>query len=397
MSVRLKRLLYMSEHPPSSVGGQPLIVNKLLRDYDMERLDVLCDKRFHRADPLVRGTFLPCRHTVVPNAEGATNLRPRRVFAPLGENVNLLRVGPIMRAAQHIVSTHGIDAILTVPWRCEFALAAYRLSVATGLPLYVFETHDWGAMNARFMAGRLVRRNQTQLLRHATKLWVTSPAMAERYRECFGVEGEFLFHYLDAEPYARASAARERLSEPGILRLMYTGAINDMFFDTMLQICRQIHAGLDIDRRGVELDVYGSALPAAFRGPHVHYRGLVASDAIPAVLAAADVTLIAVTFDPGSDLVDLVRTSLYTKTVDYLAANRPVLIVSPSYAAEVRYFGDVATVVDEPDADRIVSALAALARDDEAVARQCERGLEFVRAHHSLARRDEVFLRHFAA
>jgi glycosyltransferase involved in cell wall biosynthesis len=397
VSMELKRLLYMSEHPPSCAGGQPLIVNKLLCDYDMQRLDVLCDARLHRAEPLVRNSFLRCRHTIVRNAEGHTSLRPRRFFGPIGDNLNLLRVGTIIRVAQRIIGARGIEAIFTVPWRCDFALAAYRVSLETGLPLYVFETDDWHAMNSRPFTGQIIRRNQARMLRHATKFWVTSPPMADRYRERFGVNGEFLFHYLDVESYVRASAARERLSDPGVLKLVYTGAINTMFWDTMLAICRQINDGLEVDGRRVVLDIYGGGLPVVFRGPNVHYRGLVASDDIPAVLAAADVSLIAVTFDPDPDLVALVRTSLYTKTVDYLAADRPVLIVSPRYAAEVSYFGAVATVLDEPDPEQIASALKALARNDDEVRQQCDRALAFVRTHHSLEQRERVFLGHFHA
>lgn len=394
--MELKRLLYMSELPPSCAGGQPLIVNKLLSDYDMDRLDVLCDARFHHVEPLVRDSFLRCRHTIIRNAEGRTSLRPQRVFGLLADNVNLLRIGTIARTARRIAAERGVEAILTVPWRCDFALAAYRASVATGLPLYVFETDDWYAMNSRPLVGQVVRRNQARLLRHATKLWVTSPRMAERYDEEFGVDSEFLFHYIDVAPYVRASAERPRLSDPGVLRLVYTGAVNTMFWDTMRHLCTLINAGLEVEGRRVQLDVYGGGLPEVFRGPHVHYRGMVTSDAIPAALAEADVTLIAVTFDPKPDLVALVRTSLYTKTVDYLAAGRPVLIVSPRYSAEVAYFGDVVTVVDDLDSAQISRALAALAREDDAVEEQCERGVEFVRTYHSLARRDAVFLSQFA-
>jgi glycosyltransferase involved in cell wall biosynthesis len=393
--MEFKRLLYMSELPPSTAGGQPLIVTKLLRDYDMDRLDILCDARQHRVEPLVSDTFLPCRHTTIRNAERHTALRPRRAFGLLGDNLNLLRIGTIVRAAKRIIAARKVEAMFTVPWRCDFALAAYRTSLDTGLPLYVFETDDWYAMNRRPFTGQVVKRYQGPLLRRATKLWVTSPSMADRYREQFGVDGEFLFHYVDVMPYVTASAERERLSDPGVLRLAYTGAINTMFWDTMLLICRQINDGLEVEGRRVELDVYGGGLPEVFRGPQVHYRGLVASDDIPAVLAAADVVLIAVTFDRDPDLVALVGTSLYTKTVDYLASGRPVLIVSPPYAAEVSYFGEVATVVDTPDTEQIADALGLLACDAGAVRAQCERGLDFVRANHSLERRERVFLRHF--
>jgi glycosyltransferase involved in cell wall biosynthesis len=170
-----------------------------------------------------------------------------------------------------------------------------------------------------------------------------------------------------------------------------------MFFDTMRRLCALLNEGVDIDGRRVELDIYSGSCPEEFRGDRVHYRGFVASDEIPVILASADVTLIAVSFSPDPGIVELVRTSVYTKTIDYLAAGRPVLIVAPPYAAEVAYFGDLATVVDSLDRRRITEAIAALARDDDAVGAQCRSGVEFVRNHHSHATMASVFLRHFTS
>ena len=395
VSLEFKRVLYMSEHPPSDAGGAPLIVHKLLRNYDMQRLEVLCDARQHGIARSSRQSLLPCRHVVIRNAEGRTELRPRRVFNRLGDMANVLRVGPIVRAGERIVSRRNVEIVFTVPWRCEFALAAYRLSQDTGLPLYVFETDDWEAMNPHSGAGSLVRRHHGDLLRHARRLWLISPAMVESYRDRFGVEGSFLHHYVDTEVYARAARRRERLSDSGTLRIVYTGAINSMFFDTMRRVCALINRGIETDGRRVVLDIYSGGCPHEFLGDHVHYRGFVPSDEIPEILAGADVTLIALTFSADPSVVDLVRTSIYTKTIDYLAAGRPVLIVAPPYAAEVDYFRDVATIVDTPEPDRITEAIARLARDDRATEDRRRRGLEFVRAHHSLATQASGFLRHF--
>lgn len=397
MSLEFKRVVYMCEHPPSDAGGAPLIVHKLLREYDMQRLEVLCDSRQHEVARSLQQSLLPCRHTVIRNAEGRTELRPRRVFNALGDTVNALRVGPIVRAAERIVSRRDIKIIFTVPWRCEFALAAYRLSLTTGLPLYVFETDDWEAMNPQSWPGSVVRRHHGDMLRHASRLWLISPAMVKRYRDRFGVEGRFLHHYVDTEVYARAARRRERLSDAGTLRIVYTGAINSMFFDTMRRLCALINHGIETSGRRVVLDIYGGGCPQEFRGDHVQYRGFVPSDEIPEILAGADVTLIAVTFSADPSVVDLVRTSIYTKTIDYLATGRPVLIVAPPYAAEVDYFRDVATIVNTPEPDRITEAIARLARDDRAIRDQRRRGLEFVQAHHSLATMASGFLRHFGS
>jgi glycosyltransferase involved in cell wall biosynthesis len=168
-----------------------------------------------------------------------------------------------------------------------------------------------------------------------------------------------------------------------------------MFFDTMRELCALINRGIETGGRRVVLDIYSGGCPQEFRGDHVHYKGFVPSDQIPEILAGADVALIAVAFSTDRSVIDLVRTSIYTKTIDYLATGRPVLIVAPPYAAEVDYFRDIATIVDTPDPDRITEAIARLARDDRAIRDQGRRGLEFVQAHHSLATLASAFLRDF--
>jgi glycosyltransferase involved in cell wall biosynthesis len=385
---RFQRLLYMSELPPSTMAGAPVIARRLLSEYDLDRLEVLCCERQHDVpDPVVRASYLDCEHTVVGNAQ-RWELRPRRYFGPFWESLNLARVPRIRSLARRIVRERRIEAILTVPWRADFALAAYLVSRETGLPLYVFEMDDWESMNARWLPRLVTRRYHGRVLRHAEKVWLISPPMIDRYRERFGVEGHFLHHHVDLEPYLRASAAREPFADPSRLRIVYTGSVNRMFADTMVSVCGAINAGLRVDGRRVELSLYGASCPPELLGPHVTFEGLVPSDRIPEVLAAADVLLVAVTFSQEQDLLDLVKTSVFTKTVEYLAANRPVLIVSPRYAAQVDYFGSVATVVDSPEPASLARALAQLAGDAEGRRRRSSSGLELIRAHHSA---DAVF------
>jgi glycosyltransferase involved in cell wall biosynthesis len=378
-----QRLLYMSELPPSTMAGAPVIARRLLSEYDLDRLEVLCcERQYAVPDPVVRGSYLDCQHTAVKNAQ-RWELRPRRYFGPFWETLNLARVPRIRSLARRIVRERGIEAILTVPWRADFALAAYLVSRETGLPLYVFEMDDWESMNSRWLPRRVTRRYHGPLLRHAEKVWLISPPMIDRYRERFGIEGHFLHHHVDVEPYLEASSAREPFADPSSLRIVYTGSVNRMFGDTMHAVCGAINAGLEVDGRRVELLLYGASCPPELLGPHVTFEGLVPAERMPGVLAEADILLVAVTFSQEQDLLDLVKTSIFTKTVEYLAANRPVLIVSPRYAAQVDYFGSVATVVDSPEPASLARALAQLAGDVEGRRRRSSRGLELVLTRHS--------------
>jgi hypothetical protein len=99
------------------------------------------------------------------------------------------------------------------------------------------------------------------------------------------------------------------------------------------------------------------------------------------------------TRDPG--IKALVETSLLTKTVDYLASGRPVLIVSPSYSAEVDCFKDVSLVVDELDENKLVAAIRRLADDALYTAELREKGLAMVESQHSMQALYDNFLWHF--
>lgn len=389
-----RSLLYMCEYAPSTLAGAPVIAKQLLRNYDPTRLHVLtCAHERDASSDLVRQSYLPCDHTFVPNVVTA-DLRPRRVFIPLKWSANCLRIPRILREARRIVEAKDVEAIFTIPWRTEFALAAYKLHLETGLPLYVFVTDDWEAMNPHLVPGYLTRRYNLPLLEAAEQLWVTSPNMQRIYEERFGVDSDFLFHFVDLETYQNATAAAEPHRDPSTLDLVYTGSINYMFYDTMKAVCDRLNRGLEVDGRRVTLTIYGPGCPPEFKGPGVTYEGLVDLSEIPGILGAADATFVGVTFSQKPELKELVQTSLYTKTIDYLASGRPVLVISPPYSGEVDYFGDVTTVVDSLDETALVDALRRMADPDYAATMR-EKGLDLVRSRHSMQSIDPLFLDHF--
>jgi hypothetical protein len=177
--------------------------------------------------------------------------------------------------------------------------------------------------------------------------------------------------------------------------MVYTGSINRMFFDTLKILCDAVNRGWDIGGRPVRLEIFTHSEYPSLVGPNVRFPGYVSSDAVPGVLAGADIAVICVSFNEA--VGQLVRTSLYTKTVDYLASGRPVLIVSPRYTAEVDYFGSVAEVVDRPDPAAIRGAVAKLVGGGPEVTDRVEKGLDLVRRRHSLEALEGIFLQHLRA
>jgi glycosyltransferase involved in cell wall biosynthesis len=395
MSQSYKPLLYMCEYPPSTQAGAPVIAKQLLAQYDQARLQVLCcEEQYENRNDVVKDSYLSCEHTTIPTVT-SQDLRPRRVFVPIKHTLNCLRTPRILREARRIVEEKNIQAIFTIPWRCEFALAAYYLHRETGIPLYVFETDDWLSMNPHLLQGHLIKKHRQDFLESASQLWVTSPNMQRRYRERFGVDSEFLFHFVDVDAYQAATKAVGSRASAEQIRVVYTGSINRMFYDTMKTFCDLLNDGLTVDDRPVVMDVYGGGCPSELQGPAVTYRGLVDLREIPGILANADLSFVGVTFSEDPDLRELVKTSLYTKTIDYLASGRPVLVVSPPDTGEVNYFGDVTHVVTDPSPTAMRDALDTIIRSPETTAAKTQAGLDLVRSRHSLDSLHKLFLKHF--
>ncbi len=395
VGVSFRRLLLLWHLPPSNTAGAPIIVRRLFRDYDPGRLEVLCCAREYRAAARSAAeSLLPCPHTLFPNFRPFT-LRPHFFFRPLLDGLNCLRLIPILRAGRRIIREKRIESIFTATSTAEVNVAAYLLSREFGLPLHYYETDDWEACNARGLPRWLIRRYQGEIFRSAAGLWLVSPEMIRDVERRFGVTGKFLHHFVDAGAYRRASETFHLAPPPAPVEVAYAGSINSMFRDALAAFCRHLNAGMTLGGRQVRLSIYSHACPEEFLGPAVSFHGFVPTERVPEVLARAHVLLLAVSFSQTPHIQQLVRTSIFTKTIDYLASGRPVLLVTPPYSAEVEYFGGVTHAVMTTERGAIEAALGRLTADAAYTADLSRRGADLVEREHSLEALDRVFLRHF--
>lgn len=390
---RFRQLLLINEYPPCTMGGAPVTARALFRDYDPARMDVLCCSSWiERVTPEVRQTFLPCRHTAIPSHR--TNRRPRRFFGPLEATLDCRRVPKIMEAARRIIAERKVEALFTTAYGAEMQHATYLLSKELGLPFDYFEMDRIDTLYSSRCGKRLILEHRRELLRAARKVWLISPAMVREFKRDFGVDGEVLFNFVEWQKYQRAVEQAKPLPADRI-RLIYTGSVNLMFYDTMKWFCDWLNRGLRIDGRPVELTVYAAHCPSEFLGPAVRWAGLVTSDRIPEKLVEAHAAVMLISFTSQPGVRQQIETSVYTKTADYLAASRPVLLIAPPHAAQVESFGDVSAVVTRLDEGEVKAALRRLVDDREYADDLCDRGLARVKEHHSREALERGFLSHF--
>jgi len=388
-------MLLLTSSPPCGVNGAPIIVRQWLSGYDPDCIDVVCDRVDYEGYRASAGTtFPPYRYTPVANWK-FVRLRPGRLFGPLFATLNNFRLFPFLKLGRRLIRERDIKVLFTSTSYCEFNIAAYLLHREFGIPLYLFESDDWYFANDVGLPRLLVRLFRKKILRAAARVWMTSPAMIRDYESRFGVRGEFLFHHVNWRPYSEAAERTPLPGPPHPIQLVHIGSINHMSRDTLCVICGWINRGLTVRGRQVRLTFYGPYCPAELLGPNVNSAGFIAAEQLPAALATAHVLLIGVSFSKDRRTSSMVRTSLYTKTVDCLASTRPVLLVSPRYTSEVDYFGGVVHLVDTLTVRAVEAAIDKLVHDEGYRAALARGGLELVQRCHSPESLGHTFLRHF--
>lgn len=381
----------MCEYPPSEIAGGPIIAKRMFTNYDMERLTVMCDKKICSSKH-ANVRLLECEHIMIDDYKLA-DLRPKRIFNLIWYDLNCMRIFKILSSARKLLKRKNIEAIFTTPWRCEFAIAAYLLSCEAGLPLYIFAADDWEAINPSSIHGYLVRRYHKRLLNHAAKIWVISPTMAKRYKERFGVDGDFLINFVNLNEYKRDNTCFAKSDE---INIVYTGAVLYSFVKDAIEFaCKAINSGIKIDGRQVKATFYTPNDISYLLGPHVSSKGFVDMKNIPKILMSADMLLLGVSFSKNRNTMNYVKNAVYTKGIEYLASGKPLLIVSPNYSGNVEYFKDVATLVTTLDKNMLVTAIRKIVEDHDYSNKLCKKGLDLVRERHSSGQIYPQFLQFF--
>jgi glycosyltransferase involved in cell wall biosynthesis len=303
-----------------------------------------------------------------------------------------LRIPDITRRGIRICQEQGINAIVTGTVNMEFTIAAWRIASQLGLPLYIWEPDDWFSANPA-PAVKLLGRERMASLKGAAHIWTVSEPMAKRFRDRYGLESEPLHHVLDID---RCKDLAATVSPPNDkIRIVYTGSINEMFRETLVWFADIINRGLTIDGRNVELVIWTPHKPSACIGPNVHWGGFVPVEQIPLKLGESHIAAVLVSFTDRPDIRSLIETSIYTKTVDYLASGTPTLIIAPEYAAQVDAFGPASMVLTQLDEAALVNAIRAMALDISERSRLQDAGFALVREKHSMAAREQIFLSKF--
>lgn len=146
-------------------------------------------------------------------------------------------------------------------------------------------------------------------------------------------------HFAQAAPGARALAEPADQAAIPRPRLGFFGVIDERLDTELLDTMAESHPEWQIVMVGPVVKIDPAALP---RRPNIHYLGQQPYDRLPAYLSGWDVCLLPFALN------DATRFISPTKTLEYMAAERP--IVSTPITDVVSMYGDIVHVAETPEA-----------------------------------------------
>lgn len=341
------RVLFVTSTPPiDSLGGALLFYRQFHGSSDYE-LFVITDNSCHTTDSypsILLRLPAPLRR-----------LMRTRLALFVHDAVHLLRGAWIPPAVWRAARTFQPDLVLT-GGETSMADLAHRIARRLQRPL-VGHFMDWPTYG---------------MLAHAPiKAWA-SRQFVRRYRRCqlaFGICPEML-EALGPHPncrvfypFAPAESATLPPAPPGTISvqrpytLLFAGNLGEWYGQALLALLERIPAG--------------GSLKLLIAGCHANWpaeteQQLVASGTFLGflkgapyrqALARADALLVIMGFDEEARQIE--STSFKSKIVDYLLADRPLIVWGPSYSTAVRHARreGFALVVDRPDPAEVLAAL----------------------------------------
>lgn len=382
-------LLFMCDFPPSNLAGGSILISRLLADYPVSRLSVLTGSHYFRISP-PEGR-LACEHLVFPTTMG----RGKWGLGRIKNLIDWMAVFLLIFKTIVAIKQRKIKAVLSIV-HGRFFLAAALATRSTGIPLILIVHDDWLTPVARssLLQARFVRRLSRIAIKEASHIYAVSPEMHEFLKREFKVESEV---QLVATELHMADV--RRLANRGHSRvIVYAGQITEAVEDNLKLLAKIICNGR-LDQLGASdanICLYTKISAETIRDwgwqhPRISVRGWVSQNELHNVLADADLLFLPFSFSESARYA--VERAFPSKTADYLAAGRPILVFGPRYSSLVRYAEEqgFAEVVDSFDEDVLARGIQRIFSDSARRSQLCKRSLAVFEQKHNIVRQRKEF------
>jgi glycosyltransferase involved in cell wall biosynthesis len=381
------RLLYVGEFPPSNHHGGAILLKRLLDQHPAGSLTVITSRIGMKASQATG--LIDCTHLVLPAFDPSRYFLIRKLLSAanwLGLSLVALRTIVELRRKR-------VEALLTiVQGRYYFAAAFAAWATATPHITIVHDNFTSAYVSPSETVRRVKRYLTRKILRGAEHIYAVSPEMQRLvWREC-GAESEIQL------PSTAAHAHEPELTHENGPVILFAGLIGYSVKDSLDLLASLIKNG-QLEKHGIygaKLHLCTTLTEADMRAlgwdhQDIVSRGWIPQSALAGMLASADILFLPYSFLNGSR--DAVETAFPSKTADYLAAGRPILVFGPKYSSLVRYASEqgFAEVVDEFSPVALAEGIGKITRSPLYREQLASRALEVFSANHDMKRQQQKF------
>ena len=355
-------LLFAGEYPPSNHHGGSILLRRLLDKHPSERLIVISSLEGMAASSA--NHLLDCQHIAMPDFRQAPVPRPLAILLELGSVASRILWSHRPQRAQAIVT------IVQGRYYLAAALAAWLGAVP-----HITIVHD--NFLSRHIGpsglGRRVKRYLTRkVLQKAAHIYTVSAEMQRLvWTEC-GVHAEIQMPATTAPKQIPAGdfPTGPVLNKRG-LKILFAGQVTYTVRDSLDLMVALIKSG-QLEKCGLHkatLHLCAAITDTDMRNfdwlhEDVVCRGWLPQSELSDELATADILFLPYSFREIAR--DAVETAFPSKTADYLAAGKPLLVFGPAYSTLVRYASQwgFAEVVTECDASSLMAGIVNIASSE---------------------------------
>jgi glycosyltransferase involved in cell wall biosynthesis len=386
-SANAVRLLYICDFPPSHAAGGSILLGRLLESHPADSLLVLTGS--HASNVSTTEGRLACPQFTFATSRGWGRWGLGRIRVAL----DWLRLPLLTLVAIRLIRRHSSQVVMTL-LHGRFYFAACAAARITGTPYVVF-VHDYYLDSKESAFARLIRFGTGVAARHADRVYAVSAGMQQKLKKEFGVDSELQLPGTKSAVIASSEVVSARNEQ---VRILYAGAITNAVEDSLDMLIR-IVADDGLKEFGLDsaiLQVFSVIKPEQLRRrnwdhPNVQVSSWIPQGQIPETLSRADILFLPFSF--REDERGTTETAFPSKTADYLASGRPILVFGPKYSTLVRYARQegFAEIVDEFDAAALRTGIQNIALSQSRQQALARRSLETFAKNHDIERQRREF------
>ncbi len=256
------------------------------------------------------------------------------------------------------------DILLSVPLFPETMIITRRVIHKYRLPAYLYLMDDWITENNDNWIFNSLKKTSKEVLRGTDWLMI-SPSLRDRFIDYFSIPSPRCMIVHNPVEVKEFAPPVQKTS----YTLAYAGSIWAMHKDALQSVSRAVK---ELTKRGMDVSLKLYCTENFYLEERNFWEenatiwgGLVPYTQLNEVLQEADLLVVTTAFDLS--VAHLVRTSVLTKTTDYMNTGRAMLSVGPSYSATNRFVREygVGYVLDSNELNKMTEKIGAILLDEK--------------------------------